>query len=163
MISNILTSSEQDAMDIFRESVSIAVCLPTQRTVDINANATRQELEERDKDSSEPDLAPKSLDLLAMTQVVRSQITYLVELQQIFQNSYTDLNPRIHRNQYPIPFMDNHEEKMREAIQSLSGIIAERERFYQELGAMMRELDLLRAIVVTFPSPLYLCRESLMV
>lgn len=113
--------------------------------------------------SSVIELDSVSIALLTMTQVVRSQITYLEELRQIFQNSYPDLNPRTYRNQYPIPFMDNREEGMRDVIQSLSGIIAEREKFHGELGSMMKELDLLRAIVITFPSPLYLCLESMTV
>lgn len=155
IISNILTSSEQEAMDIFRECVSNLVWLPNYMNVTVNTNAyvSTQELDEgEDEDSSHPAIASRTLDLITMSQVVRSQITYLEDLRLIFQNSYSGFNPRTHGNQYPIPFIESRDVEMRSVIQSLTGIIAEREKFHQELGNQMKELDLLRTIVIISPS-----------
>lgn len=83
-----------------------------------------------------------------MNQVVRSQIAYLEELRQIFQNSYPDLTSGTHWNQYRIPYIDSQQEQMRDVIEGINGVVVEREKFYQELGNVMKELELLQTIVI---------------
>lgn len=45
--------------------------------------------------------------------------------------------------------MDNEEAQIRDVIQGIDGVVAEREKFYQELENLMKELEFLQTIVIT--------------
>jgi ATP-dependent helicase/DNAse subunit B len=88
-----------------------------------------------------------------MIRIVRSQIGYLEDLRQIFENSYDSERltgePRPHRNSYPIPLLRKQPEQLEDVMKSITAVVAERERFYKELRILLKDLELARTLVIS--------------
>lgn len=95
------------------------------------------------------------LDLSTMMNVVRSQIKYLGQLQQIFQNPYENNvgHPRPHKNTFLIPFIHGRREQMIAVLATLKAVIEERESFFRELTIWEKDLKLARTMVCTYLKP----------
>lgn len=48
--------------------------------------------------------------------------------------------------------MDNEQEQMQDVVQRINMVVAEREKFYQQLGNLMKESELLQTIVIPYAS-----------
>lgn len=139
MISNSLTSSEKAALGCLRGKVTalLAAQLSPQFNIDKSAASFGRYIS----------------DIFTMIQVIRFQIETLENLRQIFQTSYGKaMDPRPQWNEHEIPFMHGQREQMGDATNSITAIIAEREKIRQELGSWVKELELLRTLVIP-PQP----------
>lgn len=139
MISNLLTSSENEALKTFR----------------LKVNDLELKLEDDSTDANIRNEAFKLYgsyikDVSTMIRIVRSQIGYLEDLKQIFENSYDSKRltgePRPHRNSYPIPLLRKQPEQLEDVLKSLTAVIAERERFYKELRILVKDLELAKTL-----------------
>ncbi|KAL0631447.1 hypothetical protein Q9L58_009692 [Maublancomyces gigas] len=139
MISNIITLSEQEALENLRQKI------------------TEWELS-RESGSPVPitQLGSYQTDLYTMIQVVLSQTKYLEDLRQIFQTSYhSDFNDRPQWNKFKIPYIGDHKEQIRCTIKSITAIVADREKLLKDLRELGKDLKLLRVLVVP-PTRVYL-------
>lgn len=69
-----------------------------------------------------------------MIRVVRTQISYLADLRQILQTSYSgERGGNRNLNTLKIPYLSTHREQTTILFHALDEVIAEREQFYREL------------------------------
>lgn len=157
MISNIITLSEQEALENLRQKITEWVCRILHHMIAISPNTLSQELS-RESGSPVPitQLGSYQTDLYTMIQVVLSQTKYLEDLRQIFQTSYhSDFNDRPQWNKFKIPYIGDHKEQIRCTIKSITAIVADREKLLKDLRELGKDLKLLRVLVVP-PTCVYL-------
>lgn len=179
MISNSLTSSEDEVLKHFRERAIQLVCVIATHTRKISqySNLPGQELnqppeiipgEELNQSAEttsgarlklEAEFRDYIIQVLTMMNVIALQTKYLERLRQIFLNSYPELDHRPQWNEFDIPLMSGHPEQMRSVMKSITAIVAEREKFYKELKNLTKEFETLRTLV-GFPPRVFGWRDG---
>ncbi|KAL0630725.1 hypothetical protein Q9L58_010424, partial [Maublancomyces gigas] len=146
MISNSLTSSEDEVLKHFRER---AIQLELNQPPEIIPG---EELNQSAETTSgarlklEAEFRDCIIQVLTMMNVIALQTKYLERLRQIFLNSYPELDHRPQWNEFDIPLMSGHPEQMRSVMKSITAIVAEREKFYKELKNLAKEFETLRTL-----------------